>query len=85
MAFTVVNARLPTDDYDAANKLYVDMAMDWERISNTGHNAVKDQQYIIEIVGSNPYINLPSMSVDEIGKYVVLADGSGVWICLGVT
>jgi hypothetical protein len=77
--FSVVNTRLPTDDYDAANKLYVDMSMDWERISSTGFNCVKDQQYIIEIVGSNPYVNFPTMSVGEIGKFIVLADGSGVW------
>ena len=72
-------SRLPTDDYDVATKLYVDASMDWERISSTGFNAVKDQQYIVEVMGSNPYINLPSMNVNEIGKFVVLADGSGVW------
>ena len=77
--FSVVNTRLPTDDYDAANKLYVDMSMDWERISNTGFNCIKDQQYIVEVVGSNPYVNLPAMTNQEIGKFVVLADGSGVW------
>jgi hypothetical protein len=77
--FSVVNTRLPTDDYDVANKLYVDMSQDWERISNTGFTCVKDQQYIVEVVGSNPYVNFPSMSVSEIGKFIVLADGSGVW------
>jgi len=77
--FTVTNLRLPTDDGDAVNKQYVDMSMDWERISSTGFNCVVDQQYIIEIIGSNPYVNLPSLGVNDIGKFVVLADGSGVW------
>ena len=77
--FTVTNVRLPTDDGDAVNKQYVDMSMDWERISSTGFNCVVDQQYIIEIIGSNPYVNLPSLGVNDIGKFVVLADGSGVW------
>ena len=77
--FSVVNTRLPTDDYDAANKLYVDASMDWERISNTGFSCIQDQQYIIEIVGSNPYVNLPALTNQDIGKFVVLADGSGVW------
>ncbi len=77
--FTVVNARLPTDDYDVANKLYVDMSQDWERISNTGFQCIKDQQYLVEIVGSNPYVSLPTLTNQDIGKFVVIADGSGVW------
>ena len=77
--FSVVNVRLPTDDGDAVNKLYVDMANDWERISSTGFQCVPDQQYMVAINGSNPNVILPVFGSGDIGKYVVLADGNGVW------
>ena len=77
--FSVVNLRLPTDDGDAVNKLYVDMSQDWERISSTGFQCVPDQQYMVAINGSNPNVMLPTFGTGDIGKFVILADGNGVW------
>ena len=77
--FSVVNVPLPTSDGDAVNKQYVDMSLDWERISSTGFTCVPDQQYLVDIVGSNPYVNLPSFGAGDIGKFVVLADSGDNW------
>jgi hypothetical protein len=75
----IINVPLPTDDYDAVNKKYVDESTDWERISTTGYTCHPDAQYLVEIIGSNPYVNLPTLGASDIGKFVVLADGSAVW------
>lgn len=75
----VQNVPLPTDDYDAANKLYVDMSQDWERIDQTGYDCVIDQQYMVAINTSNPYVDFPTLGNQMLGKYIVLADANGNW------
>jgi hypothetical protein len=75
----VQNVPLPSDDYDAANKLYVDMSQDWERIDITGYDCVVDQQYMVAINGSNPYVDFPTLGNQVPGKYIVLADATGQW------
>lgn len=76
---SVLNVPLPSDNFDAANKLYVDMSQDWERVDTAGYDCLVDSQYMVAIETANPYVDLPTLGDQEHGKYIVLADTNGDW------
>jgi len=77
----IINLDTPINDSDAATKAYVDISMDWQRVSSSGFNCEKDTQYVVSILSDNPYVNLPKMTTapEDVGAYVVLADAEGLW------
>ena len=51
----------------------------WEIITTTGFSCEYNHAYLVNIPTRNPYVNLPYLTKENEGSYVILSDGGDGW------